>query len=161
MANVKVVSIGNIGEIHIKKLENTINEVCKIVNFDPKGIKFYIFDENTPKEKEIAEILGSNPFIKKEYELGHYYEDTNSIHISLQAVELDVLNKFIGLPKSPKELSEFNIPSIKKFNLKNSSMVLKYVIIDELAHAKTKMDHGTEEYDKLLKYWQNLIEENS
>lgn len=114
-------------------LQKAINRVLSKIGVSDKGIKWVIFNEKPYMKNG---VLPSSILLNDRNRYGYCNVEEKIIWISTAAImkapKYDVLNITQKVLQKPK--SDF----------------LVNVILDELAHIKTKKDHGSEVYDDTL-----------
>ena len=133
-----------LGFDHKKLLQNKINEVCRKIHFDDRGVTWEIFDSFTEyadgrKKKSMDRMFVG---IKND---GSDYAATDVknriVYVSLMAIGLD------GAIKRPF----LNMQSLGKPRLRRYEDKLANILIDEITHLQTGSAHNTETYDKQFK----------
>lgn len=121
--------------LFFKVLQDKIKIICKRIGFDDSGVLWIIFNpasryRNATRHAILVGLYGMD--------YGFAKPDINQIWISTKAISSD------SCSSSPKTLNAL-------FRKSAQRDLLADVILDEITHIQTGLDHGDENYEHRLK----------
>lgn len=146
MKKLEVVFIDGLDSLYRTYLIETINRVLSKIGENSDDIKWIVFKKNNISDPLFCDNYFKNygdKYFTHKFKDGFCVIASKEVWISTHAINQS-LNMNLLLT-----------PSIKPFINKESDDLLVNVILDELAHLKTKQNHGNSKYDMLLNTYHN------
>ena len=134
MSNIKCEHISQV--VHMSFLQSKIDEVCRKIAFNDSKVEWHIYE---PK----IDCISKNNRVFQEVLIGRNGEDYAYTDINKNEIWISML--------SLKKGATINSLIKKPFKFCNNERdFLAEVIIDEITHIQTGLNHGSEVYDNRL-----------
>lgn len=139
MSNIKYKNSSHV--LYVNILQKKIDKVCRRIGFDDSKVEWHIFEPKIDSISKTNSILQRILIGQKGENYGYTYISKNEIWISTWSLQKD--NGINSITKHPFKSNE------------NKEDFLADVIIDEITHIQTGLDHGCSQYDNQL--MQNIV----